>query len=276
MSIVCYVLYGTRRGLDAATWTELGTLLEADGFEPMFDDTRLANGSIPDAGVSSVQLNAGDARVLLNIETRASNEALDVARWPSDVAVELERRPNSLFLQAVGDGSLDFWNRVASLLAQLLDGWIYDESSGTLEASEPGGDPDDEATAIDWTTLPHPSARPFTIVFRWDRWPSLYELDEILTTLDIGLIRNASADRSGTRRPDAAHWRQTTYLGARGEVLAFARARAGGPYVRVTFDVEERMTSRDLDIMSDLAKVAGELVPMFRDRLAGIPIDVEP
>ena len=133
----------------------------------------------------------------------------------------------------------------------------------------------DEVIEIDWTQLPHESARAFTVVCRFDRWPSTYELDALLQGLDAGFERNASS-RNGQRIADTDGWKSVSYLGACGEVIAFDRATASARYVRVTFDIEEQMTDRGILQMTTMATLARALMTSLQVEVAAVPIDVEP
>jgi hypothetical protein len=285
MSIVCYVL--CPRAPDAATWTELGTTLRADGFAPQFDPdpcgsrVPIALGpSTPQPDARSISLISNGATVLLNVESTASNEALS-ERFP-ELAAGLRSRPISLFLEACGDAPLDLWNALAACLAELLDGWIYSETTDELTGphgepvgdDEPSGGEGDEEVAIDWSSLPHPSLRPFAIVLRWDRQPSLYRLDELLQSVDDRLRRNASYD-GRTRLPDSDRWHKASYLGALGEVVELER-QSDGNYVRVVFDLDESLVERDAGEMAKLVGLAQRVLEVFRAAVSATPIDVEP
>jgi hypothetical protein len=77
-------------------------------------------------------------RLLVNYETRASNGALELSAWPELAAAELATRDHSLFLQAIGedDAVLELFGACAFVLAEQLDGLVYDESSATLTRAD--------------------------------------------------------------------------------------------------------------------------------------------
>ncbi|MCW5802499.1 MAG: hypothetical protein KIT31_08930 [Deltaproteobacteria bacterium] len=100
-------------------WARIITALGSDGWSTRLD---------------GADLRTRGAAVLVNIETRESDEGLAAARWPAKLRPELEARPVSVALQGTGssEGAPDYWLAVATHLAEAVDGWIYTETTGEL------------------------------------------------------------------------------------------------------------------------------------------------
>jgi hypothetical protein len=184
------------------------------------------------------------------------------ADWPTAVREGLAARPYSIVFND---------HEAAFAAAAKVDGWVYFDgavydATDVLLARDGAfdGDDDEPEIAIDWATLPDASLRPFAIVLRAARWPSLGALDALLPELG----RDGCAVTG-----DVQVWTEARYLGALGERAIFERSNPGSVYMRVTFDVEEIMAHREL--MSELPALARDLLPKLRAACGAVPIDIE-
>ena len=104
---------------DRGVWDRVVVALGDDGWSTRFD---------------GASVRTRGAAVLVDVETRESDEGLMLGRWPAKLRPELEARPVGVALTGSGrgDDAPDYWMAVATHLAEALDGWIYTEATGEL------------------------------------------------------------------------------------------------------------------------------------------------
>lgn len=308
MSIVKYVVYGSSRQLDGSAWREIADSLKQDGYDLRFrEDDRASwqqarSGICPPDKAKSLSLASGpmsgQAEILLNFETRESNEALEAQYWSAPIKDLLAARPKSLFLQVcyTDDESFDFWHDFATSAAEILDGVIYDESAGEImgrngemyamlgegdDGSAPDCVDDDEAAAQDeeptitgMGTCVIECRRPFTPT---ELANVAQEVSAHIELLQIGQI--PAADKAFADAADSQRWKRIVLWDPveSGLMLDVERTeKRGSPfYARASMDICDDLFERDAETEMEIARRVRELLRRLGERFDVALIDFE-